>query len=92
MCTRGGGRGSKKPENMRTIVLIGCVKSVQEGGRGSKKPENLRTYLMDAPLHYLLVSYGWKTHHQNQPAVSYGCSVPLCQAYSTTICTYGEDD
>ena len=45
---RGRG-GSKKPENMRTIVLIGCVKSVQEGGRGSKKPENLRTYLMDAP-------------------------------------------
>ena len=44
------GRGSKNPENMRMIVLIGCVKSVQEGGRGSKKPENLRTYLMDAPL------------------------------------------
>ena len=31
------------------IILIGCVKSVQEGGRGSKKPENLRTYFMDAP-------------------------------------------
>ena len=45
---RGRG-GSKNLENMRTIVLIGCVKSVQEGGRGSKKPENLRTYLMDAP-------------------------------------------
>ena len=47
-----GGRGSKKPESMRTLVLIGCVKSVQEGGRGSKKPENLRTYLMDGPLAY----------------------------------------
>ena len=46
--TEGEG-GSKKSENMRTIRLIGCVKSVQEGGRGSKKPENLRTYLMDAP-------------------------------------------
>ena len=40
--TEGEG-GSKKPENMRTIRLIGCVKSVQEGGRGSKKPENMRT-------------------------------------------------
>ena len=28
---------SKNLENMRTTVLIGCVKSVQEGGRGSKK-------------------------------------------------------
>ena len=46
--TEGEG-GSKKPENMRTIVLVGCVKSIQEGARGSKKPENLRTYLMDAP-------------------------------------------
>ena len=26
------GRGSRKPENMRTIVLIGCVKSVQDEG------------------------------------------------------------
>ena len=34
--TEGEG-GSKKPENMRTIVLIGCVKSVQEGGEGVKK-------------------------------------------------------
>ena len=32
---RGG--GIKKPENMRTIVLIGCVKSVQEGIGGQKK-------------------------------------------------------
>ena len=32
---RGRG-GSKNPENMRTIVLIGCVKSVQEGGEGKK--------------------------------------------------------
>ena len=46
---RGREGGSKKLENMRTIVLIGCVKSVQEGGRGSKKQENLRTYFMDAP-------------------------------------------
>ena len=46
---RGRG-GSKNLENMRTIVLIGCVKSVQEGGRGSKIPEILRTYFMDAPL------------------------------------------
>ena len=44
------GRGAKKPENMRTIGLIGCVKSVQEGGRGSKKPENLRTFFMDAHM------------------------------------------
>ena len=34
--TKGEGGGSKKPENMRTIVLIGCVKSVQEGGGGPK--------------------------------------------------------
>ena len=35
---------------MCTIVLIGCVRSVQEEGGGSKKPENLGTYIMDAPL------------------------------------------
>ena len=29
--TGGEGGGSKNPENMRTIVLLGCVKSVQEG-------------------------------------------------------------
>lgn len=33
---RGREGGSKKPENIHTIVLIGCVKSVQEGG-GVKK-------------------------------------------------------
>ena len=45
------GRGCQGNDQfLCTIVLIGCVKSVQEGGRGSKKPENLRTYLMDAPL------------------------------------------
>ena len=33
--TEGKG-GAKKPENMRTIGLIGCVKSVQEG-EGVKK-------------------------------------------------------
>ena len=45
----GGGGRQRNDQFLRTIVLIGCVKSVQEGGRGSKKPENLRTYLMDAP-------------------------------------------
>ena len=33
--TEGEG-GSKNSENMRTIVLIGCVKCVQEGGGGQK--------------------------------------------------------
>ena len=37
--TKGEGGGSKKPENIHTIVLIGCVKSVQEEGGGQKKPE-----------------------------------------------------
>ena len=37
------------PSSLRTIVQIGCVKSVREGGGGQKKPENLGTYFMDAP-------------------------------------------
>ena len=36
VCTEGRGRVQKKLENMLTIVLIGCVKSVQEG-EGVKK-------------------------------------------------------
>ena len=35
---------------MRTIVLIGCVKSVQEGKGSKKKPRNLLTHLMDVAL------------------------------------------
>ena len=35
--TEGEGGGSKNPKNMSTIVLIGCVKSVQEGGGGQTR-------------------------------------------------------
>ena len=44
--TEGEG-GSKNPKNMRTIVLIGCVKSVQEGGGGQKSRKIcVRTFWM----------------------------------------------
>ena len=59
---------------LRTIVLIGCVKSVQEGGRGSKIPKILRTYLMDVPLCSKIrtpkranlenLQLSWKINHQ----------------------------
>ena len=45
----GEGGYQRNDQFLRTIVLIGCVKSVQEGGRGSKIPKIWRTYLMDAP-------------------------------------------
>ena len=35
---------------LRTTVLIGWGKCVQEGERVSKIPKILRTYLMDAPI------------------------------------------
>ena len=48
--TEGEGGGSKKSENMRTILTDRLrEKRTRGGGRGAKKPENLRTYLMDAP-------------------------------------------
>ena len=45
------GRGGCRRNGLflRTIVLIGCVKSVLEG-EGVQIPKILRTYLMDAPL------------------------------------------
>ena len=46
----GEGGCHRNDQFLRTIGLIGCVKSVREGGRGSKIPKILRTYLMDAPL------------------------------------------
>ena len=49
MGAEGEGGCQRYDQFLRTTVLIGCVKSVQEGGRGSKIPKILRTYLMDAP-------------------------------------------
>ena len=51
----GEGGCQRNDKFLRTIVLIGCVKSVR-GGRGSKIPKILRTYLMDAPLDLFLRS------------------------------------
>ena len=46
VCTRWGGGGCQRSDHfLRTIVLIGCVKSVREGGGGPKS----RTFCVRSP-------------------------------------------
>ena len=55
----GEGGCQRNDQFLRTIVLIGCVKSVREGGRGSKIPKIWRTYSMDTPFDIMTGSANW---------------------------------